>query len=52
VIVCALRQGRRGDDGKVYRVTPPWEACSKHFTSEFETFALTLMREMPVKCAG
>jgi len=27
----------------------PWEVRSKHFTQEFEAFALTLMREMPVK---
>lgn len=52
VIVCALPRGRRADDGKVYRVTPPWEGRSKHFTREFEGFALTLMREMPVKRAG
>ena len=52
VIVCALPRGRRGNDGKVYRVTPPWEGRSKHFTQEFEAFALTLMREMPVKRAG
>ena len=53
VIVCALPRGRRGDDGKVYRVTPPREGRSKHFTQEFEALlALTLMREMPVKRAG
>lgn len=52
VIVCALPRGRRSDDNKVYRVTPPWEGRSKHFTQEFEAFALTLMREMPVKRAG
>ena len=52
VIVCALPRGSRGDDSKVYRVTPPWEGRSKHFTQEFEAFALTLMREMPVKRAG
>jgi transposase len=52
VILCALPRGRRGDDSKVYRVTPPWEGRSKHFTQEFEAFALTLMREMPVKRAG
>ncbi len=52
VNVCALPRGRRGDDGKVYRVTPPWEGRSKHFTQEFEAFTLTLMREMPVKRAG
>jgi hypothetical protein len=33
-------------------VTPPWEGRSKHFTQEFEAFALTVMREMPVKRAG
>ena len=49
VLVCALPRGRRDDDSKVYRVTPPWEGRSKHFTQEFEAFALTLMREMPVK---
>ena len=52
VIVFALPRGRRGDDSKVYRVTPPWEGRSKHFTQEFEAFALTLMREMLVKRAG
>jgi transposase len=50
--VCALPWGRRGDDGKVYRVTPPWDGRSKHFTQESEAFAVTLMREMPVKRAG
>jgi hypothetical protein len=25
VILCALPRGRRGDDGKVYRLTPRWE---------------------------
>ena len=52
VIVCALPRGRRANDGTVYRVPPPWEGHSKHFTQEFEAFAVTLMREMPVKRAG
>ncbi len=52
VIVCALPRGRRAHDGKMYRVTPHWEVRSEHFTQEFEAFALTLMREMPVKRAG
>jgi transposase len=51
VNVCALPRGRRGNDGKVYRVTLLWEGGSKHFTQEFEAFAVTLMREMPVKRA-
>jgi transposase len=52
VIVSALPRGRRKKDGSIYRVTPPWEGRSKHFSKEFEAFALTLMREMPVKKAG
>ena len=52
VIVCALPRGSRSNDGKVYRVTKPWEGRRKHSTQEFEAFALTLMREMPVKRAG
>src|SRR5208283_5240194 len=52
VIVSALPRGRRKDDGVIYRVTPPWEGRSKHFSKEFEASALTLMREMPVKKAG
>jgi transposase len=32
----------------VFRVRPPWEGLSTHFTKEFEAFALLLMREMPV----
>ena len=49
--VCAAGE-RRSDDGKVYRVPPSWEGRSKHFTQEFEAFAVTLMREIPVKRAG
>jgi transposase len=59
VIVCALPRGRYLDlrdslngTEKIYRITPPWEGKSKHFTRDFEAFALTLMREMPVKKAG
>ena len=42
----------RANDSTVYRVIPPWEGRSKHFTQEFEVFSLTLMRDMPVKRAG
>lgn len=52
VIVTALPRGQREKDGAIYRVTPPWEGRGKHFTKEFEAFALTLIREMPVKKAG
>jgi transposase len=51
-IVCNLPRGRCPKCGKVWRVTPPWEGRAKHFTKEFEAFALTLMREMPVKKAA
>jgi transposase len=33
-------------------VRAPWEGRSRGLTQEFEAFALTLMREMPVKKAG
>jgi hypothetical protein len=52
VTVCALPCGHRANDGTVYRVIPPWEGRSKHFIHYFEAFAVTFMREMPVKCAG
>lgn len=52
VIVSALPRGKRHRDSGVYRVTPPWHGRSEHFTKEFDAFALTLTREMPVKKAG
>ena len=51
-IVCALPRGQCGDCGKVFTVRAPWEGRSPHLTQEFEAFALTLMREMPVAKAG
>lgn len=47
-IRCRLPRGRCTKSGKVYRVRPPWEGLSKHFTKAFEAFSLLLMREMPV----
>jgi transposase len=47
-IRCRLPRGRCSQTGKVYRVRPPWEGLSKHFTKAFEVLALFLMREMPV----
>ena len=44
-----LPHGLRGDDVEVYRVTPPWEGRSKHFTQEYKAFAVTLMYEMSVR---
>lgn len=51
VIECRLPRGQKAG-GVVYRVTPPWEGKNKHFTKEFEAFALALMREMPTSRAG
>lgn len=45
---CCLPRGRCFECGHVYRVDPPWEGKSKHFTKEFEAFALLLAREMPM----
>jgi len=47
-ITCRLPRGKCRPCGHVFRVRPPWEGLSKHFTKEFEAFALLLMREMPM----
>lgn len=47
-IRCRLPRARCSKTGKVYRVRPPWEGLSKHFTKGFEAMALLLMREMPM----
>lgn len=47
-ITCGLPRGKCRQCGHVFRVRPPWEGLSTHFTKEFEAFALLLMREMPV----
>jgi transposase len=51
-IVCALPRGQCKSCRKVYTVRAPWEGRSRGLTQEFEAFALTLMREMPVSKAG
>jgi len=51
-IVCALPRAQCKECKKVYTVRAPWEGRSRGLTQEFEAFALTLMREMPVKKAG
>ena len=51
-IVCALPRGQCKRCQKVYTVRAPWEGRSRGLTQEFEAFALTLMREMPVSKAG
>jgi transposase len=47
-IRCGLPRGKCRQCNHVFRVRPPWEGLSTHFTKEFEAFALLLMREMPV----
>jgi len=47
-IRCRLPRARCSQSGKVYRVRPPWEGLSKHFTKGFEVMALMFMREMPM----
>ena len=51
-IVCAPPRGQCKTCQKVYTVRVPWEGRSRGLTQEFEAFALTLMREMPVRKAG
>jgi transposase len=51
-IRCRLPRGRCSQTGNVYRIHPPWEGLSKHFTKSFETMALLLMREMPVSAVA
>ncbi len=47
-ITCKLPRGKCRQCDHVFRVRPPWEGLSNHFTKEFEAFALLLLREMPV----
>ena len=51
-ITCRLPRGKCRQCGHVFRVRPPWEGLSTHFTKEFEAFTLLLMREMPVSKAA
>jgi transposase len=47
-ITCRLPRGKCRQCGHVFRVAPPWEGLSTHFSKEFEAYALLLLREMPV----
>lgn len=51
-ITCRLPRGKCNQCGHLFRVRPPWEGLSTHFTKEFEAFALLLMREMPMSKVG
>ena len=51
-LLCAPPRARCRACRHVWRVPVPWEGEGKHFTRDFEAFALTLMREMPMKKAG
>lgn len=52
VIVYVLSRGDPRNDRNGYRVRPPWQGCSRHFTKEFEALAVTLIREKAVKRAA
>ena len=47
-ITCRIPRGKCRQCGHVFRIRPPWEGLSMHFTKEFEAFTLLLLREMPV----
>ena len=47
-IRCRLPRAKCAQTKKIYRVCPPWEGLSKHFTKGFEAMVLLLLREMPV----
>jgi transposase len=51
-ITCRLPRGKCRQCGHIFRVRPPWEGLSTHFTKGFEAFALLLMREMPMSKAA
>jgi len=51
-IASALPRGECQDCQRVFTAKAPWEGRSRGLTQEFEGFALTLMREMPVSKAG
>jgi len=51
-IACALPRGQCRGCKAVFTVKAPWEGRSRGLTQEFEGFALTLIREMPVSKAG
>jgi len=51
-ITCRLPRGKCRQCGHLFRVRPPWEGLSLHFSKEFEAFALVLLREMPVSRAA
>lgn len=52
IIRCSLPRGHCKSCNLKYRIKPPWEGESKHFSKDFEGFALKLMKEMPSKSAG
>ena len=47
-----LPRGKCRQCGHLFRVRPPWEGLSSHFTKEFEAFGLLRMREMPMSKVG
>ena len=51
-IECQLPRLKCSNCGSINRIKAPWEGKIKGFSLLFEAFALTLIREMPVKAAA
>ena len=51
-ILCRLPRAKCSKCGKIFRMTPPWQGLSCHFTKAFEAYALLIAREMPVARAA
>jgi hypothetical protein len=52
IIECALPRGRCLGCGRTFKIRPNWMGQSKHFTKDFEAFALRLLKETTVNSAG
>ncbi|MFM7815497.1 MAG: transposase family protein, partial [Verrucomicrobiota bacterium] len=51
-ITARLPRGRCDQCNHTWRVRPPWEGKAGGFSKDCETFALLLMREMPIRKAA
>lgn len=49
LLSCAMPRGKCAYCGNIYRLNPDWSGKSKYFTRGFEAYALTLMKDLPVK---
>ena len=51
-IACVLPRGECQECQRVFIVKAPWKGRSRGLIQKFEGFALTLMREMPMRKSG